>query len=156
MYPCLSGFPLSLSLLCLPPTPPCPLLSRNLCAIAIPPAAWKIALNVADRFSFIKRRSLKRMFPLVETRRANQTFVPRLPRDIISRSINRQSVRYSRACSFARPKTFSREFRGSERKEDTREIPRADPRGGRRLKRSAFPKTAEIQGKVFKCSLHGA
>lgn len=61
LYLFLSSSALSLS----PPTLPCPPLSRNLCAIVAPPAACKIALNVADRFSFIKRQDLKRMLLLV-------------------------------------------------------------------------------------------
>lgn len=45
-----------------PPTSdPPPPLSRNLCAIVVPlPAPRKIALNVTNRFSFIKRRTRRR------------------------------------------------------------------------------------------------
>lgn len=67
---------------------PCPPLSRNLCAIVVPPTARKIALNVADRFSFIKRRGLKRMLLLVETRSANRTFVPWFRHYIIPHLMN--------------------------------------------------------------------
>lgn len=90
MYPCLSGFPLSLSLLLLRSlSPPCPPLSRNLCAIVAPPAACKIALNVADRFSFIKRQDLKRMFLLVGNMLAKPNIRPAVMFPfIISRSMN--------------------------------------------------------------------